>query len=149
MRTSLFILPGAFCRQNETEWKGLSHESHEGQRVSPSHSSYPRQVPPCLLHTNNLPSIVLKLQVSELSLSFVTRVHKNAETAVKLQLLLLPPHLSFNLQLPPLAFLFQSFLSLQLQNVFQLLYLFFLFDRHLPVLYLCLQTDTCVHTHTA
>lgn len=117
--------------------------------MPPSHISYPREVPLCLSHTNNLPSIVLKLQILELSLSFVTRVHKNAETVVILQLLFLPPHLSFNLQLPPLVFLLQSFLSLQPQDVFQVLYLFFLFDHHLPVLYLCLQTDTCMHTHTA
>lgn len=61
--------------------------------------------------------------------------------------LLFPPQLSFNLVFSTYILIPIMFLSFQLQKVLQILNVSFLFDQHLPVLYLHLQTDTCIYTH--
>lgn len=110
-------------------------------------------VPPGLLEAKHLPSIVPNLQVFRFLKLLPYYCSSQSCWNCWNNPLVILPHLSFNLQLSPLilisiTFLKKWFFPFSFRMFCRFKNICFLFDQHLPVLYLCLQTQPPACTPT-
>lgn len=146
----------AFCWQNETEWKGLRwdswavrtrgclHVTSLSQEVcSPSGPPWGKRSPKYCPRPPGFQ--ILELLPCYCSSQSCWNCWNNP--------IVILPHLSFNLQLSPvilisITFLKQWFSPSSFRMFCRFKNICFLFDQHLPVLYLCLQTQPPACTPT-